>query len=194
MGAIVGFVMMGLVALSGLTYWGTFNGFQKKDEGVAASEREIASCYQKRGDVITNLANTVERFAGQEKDVILGNAQMRSGRPRLPDNATPEQIKEFVETQQRVNPAALINAVTEAVPSLASSANFLQMQKDLKDVENQCNLLRNRYIRSIQAYNQSVRSFPANVVANIHGYTKKEQIKFDDEARNKNSPRVFDKK
>jgi LemA protein len=82
-------------------------------------------------------------------------------------------------------------AVAESVPSLGTNINFLKMQKDLKDIETQCSLLRNRYIQDVAAYNASIRSFPSNLVASYHDIKKREQIKFDDEVKIKTSPRVF---
>lgn len=186
-------VAAGVVALGGMIYVGTYNGFQRKNEVVSASERQIASCYQKRSDLITNLEATVSKYAAHEKDTNLGVAQARAGSSvKLPDNATPEQIKAFVEAQQASQGVmARLTAVAEAVPNLKADQNFARMQRDLRDTENQCNILRNRYIDHIRAYNVSITSFPSNIVAGMHGYTKKDQIKFEDEKENAKSPRVF---
>ena len=193
-GKIVAGAMAGSVLLAGMIYWGTYNGFQRKDEGINAGERKIASCYQKRSDLFSNLEATVERVAKQEKDIVIGNAEARSkaGAIRLPDNATPEQVKQFMEAQQGMGSVMTrLLAVAESVPQLATNVNFLKMQKDLKDIETQCSILRNRYIQSVAAYNASIRSFPSNMVASYHGIQKREQIKFDDEVKIKTSPRVF---
>lgn len=194
MGKIIGLGFLGGLIFLGLMYVGTYNGFQRRDEGVSAAEREIASCYQKRADAITNLAATVERFASHERGVFNDVTQARAsvGRIQLPDGATAAQIQEMsAAIQQQGSALTRLLAVSEAYPQLKSDQNFLQMQKDLKQVENQCNVLRNRYIRTVQAYNTSIRSFPSNIVANFHGYSTKEQIKFDNEEQNRQSPRVF---
>lgn len=191
------YILGGLAAVTlvaGMTYWSTYNGFQRKDEGVIASERKIASCYQKRYDLFSNLEATVTKAASQEKDIIIGNAEARnkSGAVRLPDNATPEQIRAFMEAQQGLGSSITkLLAVAESVPSMATNINFLKMQKDLKDIETQCSILRSRYIEIVASYNTSIRSFPANIVASMHGMTKKDQLKFDEETQIKKSPRVF---
>lgn len=193
---IFGLGFFGLLVV-GMVYWGTYNGFQKKDEGVTAAEREIASCYQKRADAITNMAATVERFATQERTVFseVTAARASVGRIQLPDGATAAQVQELsAAIQQQGSALTRLLAVSEAYPALKSDQNFLKLQGDLKQVENQCNVLRNRYIRTVQAYNVSIRSFPSNIVANIHGYSAKEQIKFDNEEQNRQSPRVFQDK
>lgn len=194
-GIVTSAVVLGSAAVIGLTYWGTYNGFQKREEAVTQAERQIASCYQKRADLIANMESAVERIMKQEKDVVLGNAQARAASTapaKLPDNATPEQITEFIKAQG--NTLSRLNAVMEAVPNIATAANMALFQKDLKQTENQCNVLRNRYIDSVRAWNVSIRSFPSNMVASNHGYTVKTQILFPNEEQNRNSPRVFQSK
>lgn len=192
-GGIIGLSVAALTAALGLTYMATYNGFQKKDQNVVAGERKIASCYQKRADLLTNLEATVSQYTNHEKDTTIGYANARNqGQVKLPDNATPEQITAFVNAQSGV--MARINSVAEAVPNLKANVNFLALQKQLKDTENQCNILRNQYIEQVKAYNTSLKMFPANIVAGIHGMTAKEQIKFDDEKSNQQSPRLFHKK
>lgn len=194
-GVIAATVLGGVVLLGGLTYWGTYNGFQKKDESITASERKIASCYQKRADLITNQEAAVERILKQEKDVVLGNANARAASTapaKLPENATPEQITEFIKAQG--NTLTRLNAVMESVPNIATTVNMALFQKDLKQTENQCNLLRNQYIETVRSYNTSLRTFPANMVANFHGLVSKKQIEFENEQQNRQSPRVFQSK
>lgn len=195
-GTIVAVVGAGVVALAGFTYAGTYNGFQKKDVQITTDERKIASCYQKRADLFSNLEAAVERGMKQEKDVVLGNAQARaastSGRASLPDNATPEQIKEFMAAQAGLGQRMTqLLATVEAVPNVASLVNLAKFQKDIKDTEQQCSILRTRYIDTVGSYNKSLNTFPSNIVASVHGFATKEQIKFDDEVKIKSSPRVF---
>jgi LemA protein len=160
---------------------------------VTNGERKIASCYQKRADLLTNMEATVRQAAGHEKDVVIGNAQARAAgnSVKLPDNATPEQITAYLNAQSGV--MARINSVVESVPSIKANVNFLMLQRDLKNIETQCSVLRSRYIEDVGAYNAALKRFPSNIVANIHGMTKKDQIKFDDEKANEKSPRLFQK-
>ena len=190
---IVAIVGAGIAAVVGMMYVGTFNGFQNKEMLVTTGERKIASCYQKRADTLTNMEATVNRAAGHEKDVVIGNAQARTAAnaTKLPDNATPDQITAYVNAQSGV--MARINSVVESVPSIKANVNFLLLQKDLKGIEAQCAILRNQYIDHVGSYNAALKRFPSNIVANMHGLTKKDQIKFDDEETNKKSPRLFKK-
>lgn len=192
----IGFGFLGVLVLAALMYWGTFNSFQKRDENVGSSERKIASCYQKRADLFMNAEATVKEAAKNETGALerITAARAQVGQMKLPENATPDQIKAFVESQASTGSALQrLLAVAENYPTIQSNQNFLQLQKDVKETEQQCNVLRNKYIESVKSYNVAIRSFPSNLVANIHGYTAKEQIKFENEAQNRNTPQLFKK-
>ncbi|MHA7165289.1 LemA family protein, partial [Burkholderia pseudomallei] len=48
-------------------------------------------------------------------------------------------------------------------------ANFRDLQAQLEGTENRITVARNRYIRSVQAYNTTIRSFPSNLAAGATG-------------------------
>lgn len=173
-----------------------FNAFQRRDESVSGSERTMMSCYQKRADLVSNLANTVERMAGHEKDVQTQVTQARAsvGSSHVTLNSEADAAK-FAESQRAIaGMTQQLLAVAERYPDIKSAANFLLLQKQLKEIETQCTIVRNKYIQEVRAYNVNIRSFPSNVVANYMGYTVKPQLQFDNEPALKQSPRVFEKK
>lgn len=195
---IISAVLIAIVVI-GLMYWkSTYNGFQNAMErNIPVAEREIASCYQKRSDLFGNLEAAVERGMKQEKDVIVGNATARAGatsggRATLPDNATPEQIREFMAAQAGLGQRMTqLLATVEAVPNVASLINLAKFQKDIRDTEQQCAILRKRYIGVVGDFNASIKRVPAAWIASYHDIKKVEQLKFDDEVKIKASPRVF---
>lgn len=193
-GGIVAAVMAVIVVLMSMVFVGTYNGLMRKEENITATERQVASCYQKRADQISNQAASVERIMGQEKDVIIGNANLRSNAQsvRLPENATVDQINEFIKAQG--NLLARMSSVVENSPNIATAANMALFQRDLKQVENQCNVLRNRQIEAVKVFNTSLRTFPSNFVAGFAGLSVKKQIEFENEEQNRRSPRVFNAK
>lgn len=187
-------VPMAILALVGAIWMGTFNGFQRKDQEVVGSERKIASCYQKRADLVSNLEATVNKYASHERGTFESVTQSRAqvGRVNLPETPTPEDRKAFEEAV-KANQSALsrLLAVAENYPNLKASTNFLTLQGDLRKVENECTILRNRYIDNVKVYNTSTQTFPSRIVASYHGFMKKDQLQFEDEVQNRRSPRVF---
>lgn len=186
--------ILGVTFFAGVTYLSTYNGFMRKEQEVVGAERKVASCYQKRADLLGNLEATVNRYANHEQQTQTGVAQARAGAGKIqvPDNLSPEALA--AAQSQMSSVFSRLMAVAEATPNLKADRNFMDLQKQLKDTEGQCSLLRSRQIDIVKAYNTSLTTFPSNIVANIHGLTKKDQLTFEDEATNKKAPKLFQSK
>lgn len=181
----VSFVVMVLVTLqlSGCGY----NSFQTLDEQVKADWSEVLNQYQRRADLIPNLVNTVKGYASQEKDVL---TQVTEARARVGSmQATPELIndpeafKKYLAAQDQLKGSlSRLMVVSENYPQLKSDANFRDLAAQLEGTENRITVARNRYIKSVQEYNVSVRSFPNNLTAMIFGYKAKANFTVENEA------------
>lgn len=187
-------VVAGIVGIPAMIWVGTYNGLNRKELNISKTDREVVSCYQKRADLLSNLEATVNRYANHEKDTQLGVAERRAGagQVKVPENATPEQLAEAQKLASSV--FSRLMAVAEATPDLKANVNFLLLQKDLKQTETQCSILRKRQIEAINTFNLSLRTFPSNIIANTHGFTEKKQLEFDNEQDLKKSPRLFQSK
>ncbi|TAL08156.1 MAG: LemA family protein, partial [Porticoccaceae bacterium] len=163
--------MLVTFSLSGCGY----NTLQRADEQVKSSWSEVINQYQRRADLIPNLVNTVKGFAAQEKEVLLGvtNARAKVGgiqaTPELINN--PEAFARFQAAQGELSGAlSRLLVVSENYPQLKSDANFRDLQAQLEGTENRITVARNRYIKAVQEYNVTVRSFPSNLTAKLFGY------------------------
>ena len=179
------------LTLSGCGY----NTLQSSDEQIKASWSEVLNQYQRRADLVPNLVNTVKGFAAQEKDVFLGVANARAKVGGV--QATPELINDpqaFAKFQaaQREMSGALsrLLAVSENYPQLKSDANFRDLQAQLEGTENRITVARNRYIKSVQDYNVTVRSFPSNLTAMAFGYKAKPNFEVENEKEISKPPKV----
>lgn len=61
-------------------------------------------------------------------------------------------------------------ATSENYPELKANTNFLQLQTELSNIENQIAGSRRYYNATIKEYNNAVMTFPNNIVAGIFGY------------------------
>ena len=186
-------VLVALVALS-VSSCG-YNTFQTGDEQIKASWSEVVNQYQRRADLIPNLVKTVQGFAAQEKEVLLGvtNARAKVGSiqatPELINN--PEAFAKFQAAQGELSGAlSRLLVVTENYPQLKSDANFRDLQAQLEGTENRIAVARNRYIKSVQDYNVTVRSFPSNLTAMAFGYKTKPTFTVENEAEISKAPKV----
>lgn len=186
-------VLATLVTLS-LTGCG-YNTFQSNDEQIKASWSEVVNQYQRRADLIPNLVNTVKGYAAHEKDVLLGitNARAKVGgiqaTPELIND--PEAFAKFQAAQGELSGAlSRLLVVAENYPQLKADAGFRDLQAQLEGTENRITVARNRYIKAVQEYNITVRSFPSNLTAMVLGYKTKPNFTVENEKEISRPPSV----
>jgi len=186
------FLAAALVALlSGCGY----NELQRGDEGIKAAWSEVINQYQRRADLVPNLVATVKGFAEQEKDILtrVTEARARVGQiqatPELVEN--PEAFAKFQAAQRDLGGAlSRLLVVAENYPQLKSDANFRDLQAQLEGTENRIAVARNRYIKSVEAYNVTVRQFPTNLTAMVFGHKPKPNFTVEDEKAISTPPKV----
>jgi LemA protein len=188
------FVLFGLAAALTLSGCG-YNDFQSKDEAVKKAWAEVLNQYQRRADLIPNLVATVQGFASQEKDVLLGvtNARSKVGSINMTAEAltNPQAVKNFQAAQGELSSAlSRLLVVSENYPQLKSDANFRDLQSQLEGTENRITVARKRFTESVEGYNVLARQFPTNLTAMIFGYKVKEQFTVENEKAIAAPPKV----
>jgi LemA protein len=189
-GAWVG-LLGALLLLSGCGY----NTIQQQDESVKAAWSEVLNQYQRRADLVPNLVRTVQGFAAQEQKVLLGVTQARArvgsiqATPELVND--PQAFQKFEAAQGELTGAlSRLLVVAENYPQLKSDQNFRDLQAQLEGTENRITVARNRYIKSVQEYNVTIRSFPTNLTAMVFKYPVKQNFSVQDEGAISKPPTV----
>src|SRR5918999_5674498 len=180
-----------LLLLSGCGY----NTLQSTDEQTKSAWSEVLNQYQRRADLVPNLVETVKAFAAQERDVLTRVTEARSrvgsiqATPDLVEN--PEAFAKFQAAQGELSGAlSRLLAVVENYPQLKSDANFRDLQAQLEGTENRIAVARNRYIKAVQEYNVTVRSFPTNLTAMMFGMKERPQFTVENEKAISKPPTV----
>jgi len=180
-----------VLSLSGCGY----NTLQSTDEQIKSAWSEVLNQYQRRADLVPNLVATVQGFANQEKEVLtrVTEARARVGAiqatPELVEN--PEAFAKFQAAQGELSGAlSRLLVVAENYPQLKSDANFRDLQAQLEGTENRIAVARNRYIKAVQEYNVTVRSFPSNLTAMAFGYKTKPNFTVENEREIAKPPKV----
>src|SRR3989338_3224339 len=186
-------VLTAALALS-LTGCG-YNTFQANDEQVKASWSEVVNQYQRRADLVPNLVNTVKGEAKFEQDTLARVIDARSKATSI--QATPELVndpvafRKFQQAQGELTGAlSRLLAVSENYPNLRANQGFRDLQAQLEGTENRITVARNRYIKSVQDYNVTVRSFPSNLTAMVMGYKEKPNFAVENEKEISKPPSV----
>jgi LemA protein len=61
-------------------------------------------------------------------------------------------------------------AIAEAYPDLKANQNFLALQEELTATENRIGFARQHYNDVVGQFNQSLQTFPSNMVAGMFGF------------------------
>lgn len=172
-----------------------YNALNAGDEEIKAAWSEVVNQYQRRADLIPNLVRTVEGFAEQEREVLIGVTEARSRVGSI--EVSPEMISDpaalqrFQTAQGELSSALSRLLVTvERYPELKSDQNFRDLQAQLEGTENRIAVARNRFIESVREYNTVVRSFPTNLTAMLFGFDVKPNFTVENEAELAEPPEV----
>lgn len=174
--------LLAAVVLAGCGY----NDLQRQDEQITSAWSEVLNQYQRRADLIPNLVNVVKGYAAQEKDVLIGvtEARARVGSIQVTPQTLndPEAFAKFQQAQGQLSGAlSRLMVVVEKYPQLKSNENFRDLQAQLEGTENRITVARNRYIKSVQEYNITVRSFPTNLTAMVFSMKTKPNFAVENE-------------
>lgn len=179
------------LSLSGCGY----NAMQAQDEQIKAAWAEVLNQYQRRADLVPNLVNTVKGYAAHEKEVLsqVTEARAQIGAIKLSPEllADPASFARFQQAQSQMSSAlSRLLVVSENYPALKADGAFRDLQAQLEGSENRITVARNRYIKAVQEYNTTVRSFPSNLTAMAFGYQTKPSFEVQDEKAIAAAPRV----
>ena len=118
----------------------------------------------KRYDLIPNLVSTVKGYAKYESETLENIINARnSGLSR------GEQLKNEGEISNQIK---TIFALAESYPDLKANDQFLSLQKNLTDIENDIANSRKFYNAVVKRYNNLVETFPSSIVANAKSFLK----------------------
>src|SRR5213080_215877 len=170
-------IVLFIVFVIGLFFWGTYNRLVTLDQNVNKKWGDVQTVYQGRADLIPNLVKTVQGAANFEKSTIVEvtNARASVGRVQLDPNKAPtdaKQLQEFQAAQgQLSNALSRLLVVAENYPQLTATENFRGLQAQLEGTENRISVERNKVNTVVQDYNVAVKRFPTNMIAGMFGFS-----------------------
>ena len=189
-------LLAALVLASALNLSGCgYNTLQSQEEAIKANWSEVLNQYQRRADLVPNLVNTVKGYAAHEAKVLteVTAARAKVGQiaatPELAND--PAALEKFQAAQGELSSAlSRLLVVSENYPQLKADAGFRDLQAQLEGTENRITVARNRYIKAVQDYNVTVRSFPSNLTAMAFGHKTKANFTVENEKAIAAPPKV----
>ncbi len=162
-------VIAGIILLLLIVVVVIYNRLVSLRNTVRASWSDIDVQLKKRYDLVPNLVETVKGYASHERTLFEKVTEARSMAMRASSPGEKAKVENmFSETLKS------LFAVAEAYPELKANANFMQLQSQLKELEDSIEYARRYYNAVVRDYNIMIESFPSNIIASQFRFTKEE--------------------
>jgi len=152
-----------------------YNLFVRDKNRVLAAWSDIDVQLKRRHDLIPKLIDAVKQYAAYESSTLSAITMLRSESA----DASGIEKKGQIESQLSTKLHQLI-ALAEDYPDLKANQSFLDLQKNLTDVENHIQYSRRYYNGSVRNLNIRVDSFPDTLIARIFKFSPAELFDFDE--------------
>ena len=176
-GIIVLIIVIVIAVWAAATYNGLIKGRNSVEEGFSTMDVYL----KKRFDLIPNLVETVKGYAKHEKETLENVVAARS------KITNAGSIEERAAGESQLSGALkTLFAVAEAYPDLKANANFLDLQKQLNQVEQDIANARKYYNAVVKSYNNKCEMVPSSIIARMFNFTRKPMFEIGDTAEREN--------
>jgi LemA protein len=143
----------------------TYNLFIRDKNLIKEAWSGIDVQLKRRHNLIPNIVESVKGYSKYERNLLEEITQKRSEAAKL------ESIKDKAPAESDLS-GMLKNLfiVAENYPDLKANQNFLDLQHQLVEIEDQLQYARRYYNGAIRNYNIRVESFPSNIIAGIFDF------------------------
>ena len=147
-------------------FGGTYNSMNRMRGEVEEKQADIFTQLQRRTDLIPNLVNTVQGYAQHEKEVFTAVSDARA---KLAGAGT--MAERGAADAELTSAVSRLLAIAENYPQLKADQTFISLQDELAGTENRIATSRKDYNKAAKDYNVKIRSFPANLLAGMYGFS-----------------------
>ena len=165
-------IIIGIIIVLALIFVGMYNSFIKLKNSCDEAYSTMDVYLKKRFDLIPNLVETVKGYAAHEKETL---QNVIAARNNLQNASTTEEKLAGENALQGT--LKTLFAVAEAYPDLKANTNFLDLQDQLKGVENDIANSRKYYNAVVKQFNTKFEMFPSNIIAGICHFEKKAYVR-----------------
>jgi LemA protein len=171
-------ILLGVIVLIALFLIFIYNRLVTLRQVVNQAWSDITVQLKQRHDLIPNLVETVKGYAAHERGTLDAVVQARNAAVAATGPQAQAQAENMLTGALRQ-----LFALAESYPDLKASANFLQLQADLSDIENKIAAARRFFNNAVQEYNTAIEQFPAVFIAGPFGFTSREFFELEEGER-----------
>ena len=157
--------------------WGViiYNKLVNDKNTSLAAWSDIDVQLKRRHDLIPKLVDAVKQYANYESSLLQSVTELRTQAKTIDKISERENVERELASQVHK-----LIAVAENYPQLKASQNFLELQIDISNVENDIQYARRYYNGAVRNINTRIDSFPDLVIARLFKYRYHEYFQLDD--------------
>jgi len=168
-----------------------FNRLVRQRNVVREAWSGIDVQLKRRTDLVPALVETVKGYATHERTLLEEVTAKRA--MSLDAQAQGNVAQNAQATQQLGSAVGRLIAVAEAYPQLKANENFLKLQEQLSEIEEQLQYARRYYNGAVRNLNISIQSFPELLIAKPFGFSERPFFELEDRAQGNNPNISFDR-
>ena len=159
------YIVLGVILFVIIIILFKYNKLVRLYNRVKKSKSNIEVILSKRFDLIPNLVETVKGYAKHEDKTLEDITKLRSDY----NNMKNMKVEDVNKLDNKLNKYL---AVVEAYPELKANEEFMNLQKELRDTEDQLLSARRVYNDEATKYNIATEVVPSNIVAGMFAFKK----------------------
>ncbi len=174
-----GFLIFIVVAVVAVIFViGIYNRIVALGQRTGQAFADVDVQLKQRHDLIPNLVETVKGYASHEKETLDAVITARNAAQSASGPAAQGAAEGVLGMA-----LGKLFALSEAYPDLKANTNFLELQRELSDIENKLAAARRFFNNAVQEFNTAIMQIPGNLVAPLGNFTAKEFFEIPEVSR-----------
>jgi LemA protein len=138
---------------------------------------------KQRADLVPNLVETVKGYATHESQVFTQVTEARAKAVAVASDKQASTADRIAAENNLTRALFNLQATAEAYPQLQANQNFMDLQRQLQELEQKIAYARQFYNDVVLKFNNAIETFPSNIVAGLFHFEQAEYFQVDDASR-----------
>lgn len=160
-------ILVVLILIFIIFIWVVYNKFVRFKNLISEAWAALDVTLKKRHDLVPNLIAVVKGISEHEKELFTEITKWRAKAMGAKDQTDIESAENNLSSA-----LGQINVIMENYPNLVSGPNYLKLQDQLMEIEDEIAYSRRYYNGTIRNNNILLESFPSNLIGNMFNFEK----------------------
>ena len=185
---MIGYIVLGLVVILIFANISIYNTLVKRKNETDNAFGSVDAILKKRFDLIPNLVEVVKRYMEHESSVLKDITELRSSYKT--ELSSDDKMELHNNISGKVKDVMFL---VENYPNLKANQSFLHLQSSWNELEEQISAARRYFNTAVTRYNNSVQTFPSNLIAKPFSFETKKVFEIEEKERqNISAKKLFD--